>query len=240
MRNSAWRCGVASASVKRVGVDGPQHLDSAASYASRSVALGRIEEVDRAAHDDAAPIEPPLDFVDLERHPRMMLHRRQLRAGRRARVQPAVGEDVRDRLDVHAIVKREREPADVMALEQRDRVVARQLGKGRSFVRASRHLPVQPSRRRALWNREREHASLPELALDPDAPAVRVDDAFRDRQSQAACRERARPPTILPVPVEHSRLVLRARCRRRCRVTENTTLAVARLDGDHDDARRAA
>src|SRR6185436_17962778 len=49
--------------------------------------------------------------------------------------------------------------------------------------------------------RERECTSFPDPALDPNSPAVRVDDALRDRQPQAgsAC---ARSVCRLPIPVE--------------------------------------
>src|SRR6185295_8991549 len=43
--------------------------------------------------------------------------------------------------------------------------------------------------------------SFPDTALDPDLTAMRVDDSFRDRQSQAGSAS-ARSVRRLPVPVE--------------------------------------
>ncbi len=107
---------------QRVGVDRSDHRDGG--MIVFSIAL-RIQKVDRAANHHAPPIESTLDFVDLEGDPRMVLDRGELRAWRRPDVEPTVGIDVRDRLDVDAIVKCEREPTDMVALEQRDRIVAR-------------------------------------------------------------------------------------------------------------------
>src|SRR4029078_9949557 len=48
------------------------------------------EEIQRAANDNASPIEQAFDLIDLEGDPRVMLHCRQLRAWCRAAPQMAV------------------------------------------------------------------------------------------------------------------------------------------------------
>src|SRR5262245_26362931 len=65
------------------------------------------------------------------------------------------------------------------------------------------------ARRRGRGDREAEHAALYERALDPDAPAVRLDDALGDREPEP----RAEAPRVLrrlPERVEHMGQVFRS------------------------------
>src|SRR4051812_24381024 len=103
---------------QRVGVDLTEDFDGGLIVSLSGATAVRLEKVDRSAYDDALPIRARMDLVHFECYPWVMLHRRQLRAWRRARIQPSRMIHVRDRLHVHAIVKREREPSDVVALEQ--------------------------------------------------------------------------------------------------------------------------
>jgi hypothetical protein len=76
-------------------------------------------------YDDAPPFETTLYLVDLERDPGMMAHRSQLGARRGSSIEPLAIQHIRDGLDIDAVVKRKREPADVIPLQQRDTVVPR-------------------------------------------------------------------------------------------------------------------
>ena len=72
------------------------------------------------------------------------------------------------------------------------------------FERARRRLA---GRRR---QRERERAALADLALDPDLPAVMLDDLAADRQAEAgALRLVGEGVADLLEPLEHLRLVRR-------------------------------
>src|SRR6185369_6369245 len=92
-----------------------------------TIAAAGVEKVDRPVNHHAAPVEPTLDLVDLERDPRVVTYDLQFCSGRRPGVDPLVPEEIRDRLDVHAIVERERNSADVMARQHLESVGVRKL-----------------------------------------------------------------------------------------------------------------
>src|SRR5262245_14713479 len=119
---------------ERVRVRRSKNLDRPIVVRAIRLAM-RIQKVDRAVHDDAPPIGAASNLVDLERDPRMVLHHGQLRAWRRARVQPVLGEDVRNRLDVDAVVEAEREPPEAISRQQVERLVAAQLEERRRLAR---------------------------------------------------------------------------------------------------------
>src|SRR4051812_22555187 len=103
---------------------------------SIAIAAVGLQTVKGSVNDDASPIEVTFDLVDLERHPRVMHHDSQLGSGRRAAIHPAVRVHVRNRLDANAIVKRVSKPADMLSLQELDRLGARQFEKLRT-MRAS-------------------------------------------------------------------------------------------------------
>ena len=123
MRKRQFRNGAGSRSVN------PEvFTDRRLEFRGGIAAALRIDEVDRPAHDDARPVQMVAHFVDLERRIRMVRQRRELRPRRRPQVQPFVGVDVRDRLDVHTIAERERETAEPIARQDVERLAAIEVG----------------------------------------------------------------------------------------------------------------
>ena len=65
--------------------------------------------------------------------------------------------------------------------------------------------------------REDEAAAVPELALDPDPPAVQLDESLRERETEAGALALLDADVGLLELLEDPLLVLAARCPGRCR-----------------------
>ena len=88
-------------------------------FAVQRAVVGGREEKQRTLHDDAAPVEERVHFVNLERHPSVVRQRAELGAIAGAAVDPAVGPDVVNGLDIDPIVVAEGKAADVMRRQKR-------------------------------------------------------------------------------------------------------------------------
>src|SRR5688500_13405941 len=120
------------ARAQRAGDEPLQQVEGAQVQAARAD-LG-VEHREAAVHHDTLPLKQAVYLVHLEGAPRMVRERDELGAYPGAAEQVVVVVDVVDRLDVHAILERERQPSDVIPREQRARASLAQLVELRRMV----------------------------------------------------------------------------------------------------------
>ncbi len=108
----------------------------------------------------------------------------------------------------------DRHRAQARAIAQRDASAAGTLAARRRRCRDQSGASRGAARRR---QRERERRARPDLARHPDPAAVELDELARNREAESGALDFLRRAADLPEFLEHRRLILRARCRRRCR-----------------------
>src|SRR5436190_3476437 len=99
--------------------------------AARALGAIRLNDVQRPVNDYAVPFEELCLLVDFEGDAAVAEYLAQFPRRCRAAVEPSVQIDVMDWHDVHAVMQRKRESADVVARKHRNAFSKRQCGEKR-------------------------------------------------------------------------------------------------------------